>query len=207
MRLFGMIVAFVTPAVASATVEVQSIVNDGTFLHVTYSKDFATCAHLVTPGLQITHTNNWFCAVGTGVVVSAPLSDFHGDVGPGELLQLCHGNNYGECSAPAAVEDGRLGLAVRGACPGMVSVGVNHATPGGNVGLVTGAAAGTTPVPGGPCAGTLLGLGGNVQLRVILRADAQGRLIVSPNLPAGVCGQRLQVVDLSTCRVSPVGQL
>jgi uncharacterized repeat protein (TIGR01451 family) len=97
-------------SVASAeTVTLHSVTKDtnAQTLTVIYSKDFATCAHLVTSSFQITHSNNFFCTQGNNVSVTQPLSAFpliqNGSV---SSVKLCNGNNYGVCSALVEIVGG-----------------------------------------------------------------------------------------------------
>jgi hypothetical protein len=96
--------ALATPLAAQDTVSLASVrVDLAGMVHVTYSKNFATCAHLMTQSRQLVHTQNHFCTSGNDVVVSLPLSAFNAPFAVGVTLILCHGNNYGVCSSPVRV--------------------------------------------------------------------------------------------------------
>ncbi|MHC4823232.1 MAG: hypothetical protein ACYTEP_04350 [Planctomycetota bacterium] len=101
---------------------------------------------------------------------------------------------------------GVLSLSVTGSCPGTISIDVTNATPVGQVAVVRSGSAGSFTVPGGPCAGTVLGLNSPVLL-VTLTADAVGDASVSGAAPAAACGAFLQAVDLSTCGTTTVEQV
>lgn len=92
---------------------------------------------------------------------------------------------------------------VTGACPGRASVFLAGFTPGGRVALVRGVDTGMTATPGGPCAGTLLGID-RPSLITTLGADARGEISLNTALPAGVCGSYVEAIDLTTCAVSGV---
>jgi hypothetical protein len=85
------------------TVTLQSVIVSGTSVTVTYSKDFVTCAHLQLLNGQLVHSANWFCASGTNVAVTVPISGFNSLLQLGVQVKLCHGNNSGICSAPVTV--------------------------------------------------------------------------------------------------------
>jgi hypothetical protein len=101
-----------------------------------------------------------------------------------------------------------LSLTVIGNCPGMGGVSISNATPGGNLALAVSSSLGSFVIPGSfVCSGTVLGLGGTPTLVAYLSADINGNASLSSNLPPGVCGWYVQVVDLSTCTSSNVAQL
>jgi len=88
----------VTPSVTLFSV---SIVNG--VVTVVYGKNFPTCVHLLTAGGTIVHTQNFFCTSGSSVSVTQPLTSFTTDLAVGAQVKLCHGNNYGICSAVITV--------------------------------------------------------------------------------------------------------
>lgn len=99
---------------ALATVSAQGvslhdvvIYPNGTVL-VRYSKSFATCAHLRNTSGQLVHSNNFFCALGTEVLVTQPLSSFSSGFGVGSSVHLCNGNNYNVCSSFVTVRAATL---------------------------------------------------------------------------------------------------
>lgn len=102
---------------------------------------------------------------------------------------------------------GGLSLSVSGACPGSITVEVSGATPNGLVAFAGAVGTGNFVVPGGPCAGTQLGLNGTARLVGTATADAAGELTISRNVGAGACGAFLQAVDASTCGTSNVEQI
>jgi hypothetical protein len=99
MRDLILVLVVLTASLAAQTVALQSVVVSGNQATVTYSKDFATCAHLMLPNNTLVHTNNVFCTSGTNVAATLPLSEFNSFFQLGVQVKLCHGNNYGVCSA------------------------------------------------------------------------------------------------------------
>ena len=86
----------------------ESLVQDSTTLTVTYSKTELTCAHLRDNQLQITHVQNFFCAVGVSVAITQPLTSFGASVGKAELidpLRLCNGNNLNACTPCGPIQE------------------------------------------------------------------------------------------------------
>ncbi len=94
-----------TPTVVNR-VQLIEVSIGGCDVRVNYSKQFDTCAHLVTAqGNQILHQQNLFCSPNGPVNVK--LSDFIvPPFAPGLTVKLCNGNNYNECSAPIVVSGG-----------------------------------------------------------------------------------------------------
>jgi hypothetical protein len=95
-------------------------------------------------------------------------------------------------------------LTLTGACPGAMSAGIGNATPNETVALIFGQRVGQTPIPSGPCAGTLLPLAGGVQLVGTTRADGQGNAAIAGTVPPAACGGRLLALDAATCGTSNV---
>jgi hypothetical protein len=93
-------------------------------------------------------------------------------------------------------------LDVSGVCPGPAQVAITGITPGGDVAVVKGASLGSTPVPAGPCIGTLLDLDGPSLVTIINDADNDGNVFANPNLNSPVCGKPIQIIDLTTCTPS-----
>lgn len=89
-------------------------------------------------------------------------------------------------------------LNVGGSCPGVVSIGVTNATPGGTVFVVSGSGPGNATIPSGPCRGRSLGLA-NPVLRATRTANAQGATTITPNVPSQFCSHYVQVVDAASC--------
>ena len=98
-------------------------------------------------------------------------------------------------------------LTVGGVCPGTVELRLSAATPSADLVVAVGPAPGALTVPGGPCAGTPLGLDSVVGL-LPATADAEGALTVEVDLPAAACATAgVQVVDLSSCLASNVAEV
>lgn len=70
---------------------------------VVYSKSFATCGHLLTPSLQLTHVNNIFCTQANQVAGVFPRSAFNANLVVGNPVLMCNGNNYSQCSPQVTV--------------------------------------------------------------------------------------------------------
>lgn len=93
-----------TACAAKDTVTLTSVVlsKQGTddVAKVTYEKNFDTCVHMLNAAGAIQHRQNHFCAKSGTITVklSAGLT-----VKEGDSVKLCHGNNYGLCSAVVKV--------------------------------------------------------------------------------------------------------
>jgi hypothetical protein len=144
------IVAVVASSVAAQTVTLQSVIVSGSQATVTYSKDFATCAHLKLLDGTLVHAANFFCTSGTNVAISVPLSGFNAGFQLGVQVMLCHGNNGSICSAPVTVI---VDPALVGAPPTVslaaggvhqLSVGASALAAGGFY-LIAGTVSGTSP--------------------------------------------------------------
>jgi hypothetical protein len=97
----------------------------------------------------------------------------------------------------------KMSLNVEGSCPGPVDAVITGATPNGVVALVYGTGRGTFMIPGGPCGGTQLGLDNSATLLALPRADANGAVLLSRNVPGAACGRVIiQAVDASSCNTS-----
>jgi hypothetical protein len=95
-------------------------------------------------------------------------------------------------------------LSIGGACPGPVTFTVTGGTPNQQLSWVSSSGPGSATIPSGACAGTPLGLSGaGIQLRALRRNNAAGGQSLTPTLPAAVCNQWIQVVDMASCTVSP----
>lgn len=98
-----------------------------------------------------------------------------------------------------------LSLELSGACPGRITASVGRATPGGNVGVLYAFGEGSFVLPGGPCAGTMLGLNATVRLAGVVVADGAGNGSLDGNVPAAACGRAfVQAIDAMTCLTSGV---
>ncbi|MFG0329761.1 MAG: hypothetical protein ACF8PN_07685 [Phycisphaerales bacterium] len=96
---------------------------------------------------------------------------------------------------------------IEGSCPGRIECNVTCGTPGGQFVWLFSENTGNFVVPGGPCAGTQLGLDENA--RIVRRADLDrngeggGVVVLNDNF----CGGFLQAVDIESCAVSEVIQI
>lgn len=97
-------------------------------------------------------------------------------------------------------------LSVSGTCPGTVTVQWSGATPSVQQGIVFGQNQGTTIIPGGPCAGTQLGVQGGVQL-VNTIGTGGGSGSVNGNAGTAACGHYLQLVEVGSCNTSNVDNI
>ena len=94
-------------------------------------------------------------------------------------------------------------LSVDGTCGGPVTLVLSGFESGARVAVVTGSSAGTTPVPGGPCAGTPLAVGSPLLLRRVVTMDSDGALMLEVSVPLGACGSSVQAIDMARCAMSP----
>jgi hypothetical protein len=192
----------VTPLAAQDSVSLASVrVDLAGMVHVTYSKNFATCAHLMTQSRQLVHAQNHFCASGNDVVVSLPLSAFNSHFAIGATLILCHGNNYNICSSPVRVTcAGEYGQGCAGSggrvptltaadgCPREgtpLDVTLVDGLPGANAALFFGSGGASIPFLG--CTVHILPL----PLNVPLVLDGTGRRGFSILVPPGASGGSL----------------
>lgn len=91
-------------------------------------------------------------------------------------------------------------LTVNGDCPGRMRLVANNMTGEGNVAFVYAFGEGDFVIPGGPCAGTTLGLDATVTLGAVKRADPEGSAILEARLPNRACGRvYVQAIDVTTC--------
>jgi hypothetical protein len=96
-------------------------------------------------------------------------------------------------------------LVVTGACPGALPLTLDQLTPNGQVALLRSTTRGASTVPSGVCAGTEVDLSfGALRLLGLFRADAAGRVTLTPTVPALGCLYFVQAVDLATCEVTNV---
>lgn len=99
-------------------------------------------------------------------------------------------------------------LAVSGNCPGTTTLTSTGNTPNSPVAMLYAFGEGNFTIPGGVCAGTMLGLNNTVQLGTVVNADANGVAIYSTFVPAAACGRVVvQSIDATTCAVSNVAGL
>lgn len=93
-----------------------------------------------------------------------------------------------------------LDLTINGTCPGVMTITVSGATPSSTVALVYGNA-GSFTLPADPCAGITVDMD-FPNLAGVFTADANGDLILTPNIPSVACGFTVQAVDATLCAVS-----
>lgn len=101
-----------------------------------------------------------------------------------------------------------IALRIGGNCPGRIDIETTNATPNSNVAIVYAFGTGSVKIPNGVCAGTELGLNQTVRLAALVKADGNGRAVLSRTVPAGACGGRvfIQALDVATCTASNVVQ-
>lgn len=101
-----------------------------------------------------------------------------------------------------------IAIAIVGNCPGRVDIETTNATPNSKVAIGYAFGTGSAKIPNGVCAGTELGLNQTVRLAALVRADGNGRAVLSRKVPAGACGGRvfIQALDIATCTPSNVVQ-
>lgn len=99
-----------------------------------------------------------------------------------------------------------LALSIEGQCPGQMTASISGGAPGTVVAVAYATGRGTTEIPGGPCAGTVLDLNGTArQIGPILRFDANGEASITQfDVPAQACGGFLQAVAGDGCGTSNV---
>ena len=91
-----------------------------------------------------------------------------------------------------------------GECPGDMDMTI-YTTPGATVSVFYSADRGELVYPWGDCAGTVTGLGGTPGFALnIPDVDGDGVIVLTPYVPAGACGQFLQVLDQDSCEWSNV---
>ncbi len=100
-------------------------------------------------------------------------------------------------------------LRLGGQCPGTINVAWSNATPSRQMGILFARNTGSYVVPGGPCAGTTLGLGTNQLQLVNTVGTGNGSGNVNGRAGTGACGGYIQlvVVDGNPCATSNVAQL
>lgn len=100
-------------------------------------------------------------------------------------------------------------LQLIGSCPGGMTISWSNATPRSQMGIAFARATGAYRVPGGPCAGTELGLGSSQLQLVNVINSGGGSGSVNGNAGPGACGGYVQlvVVDGSPCTTSNVVQI
>lgn len=92
-------------------------------------------------------------------------------------------------------------------CPGPMTATLTGVTPNLRIAFVTGTRGGTTVVPPGlPCAGTVLDVG-NARFEGAPYASALGSVEIQANVPARMCADDVQALDLTNCTTSPAVQI
>ncbi len=139
--------------------------------------------------------------------------------GSAEASRAYNSTRFGDLASPTTAtrmdfyEDGCSGggpsLRVTGECPGRVTVAWGGATPNRPMAIVYANNTGSFVVPGGPCAGTQLGLGTSGIQVAFQGGTGSGSGQVNSNVGTGVCGHYIQmvVVSGSPCETSNVVQL
>jgi hypothetical protein len=139
----------------------------------------------------------------------ADLDEFGSSVaaGPGTaIVGAVNDDDAGYATGSAYVFlEREIGLSLAGVCPSEVTLTITGATPQAPVAVLHGQE-GTSQVPGGPCAGTQLGLA-NPRLAGVALTDLTGGLTVTRVLESQACNQSVQALDLATCAVSGVAAL
>lgn len=104
---------------------------------------------------------------------------------------------------------GSFRLRITGPCPGTLTITWSNATPNRSMGIVFARNQGAFVVPGGPCAGTALGLGTQNLRLVNTISTGSGSGSVNGLAGTSACGGYLQlvVVDASPCTTSNVAQI
>lgn len=96
-------------------------------------------------------------------------------------------------------------LTANGSCPGGITYTVTGASPFGKVAFIYARGTGSHVLPGGRCAGTMLGLDSTVRLGGVVSADAAGNASLSFNVPASACGRFwAQGIDMTSCGTTNV---
>lgn len=99
-----------------------------------------------------------------------------------------------------------IALALSGECPGQLRARATGATAGGRVAFIYARGVGNARIPGGPCAGTRLGLNNSAQLAATINADGNGTATLARSAGANACNGAilLQALDVTTCTPSNV---
>ncbi len=111
----------------------------------------------------------------------------------------------------AAPRAPQLELVLEAVCPdgGSARLAWNRATPGGLVALLMAPTLGQFTIPNNrPCPGTALDLSAQ-GLRIVYTGPTgnSGHKALMVNVPQGVCGSQLQMLDLTTCGVSAAWEI
>ena len=98
-------------------------------------------------------------------------------------------------------------IRVGGSCPGTVTVDYSGFTPSTTVGVIYANSTGSFVIPGGPCAGTQLGLSSSGLQLVNTFNSGSGSGQVQGQAGVGACGGFLQLIEAGSCATSNVGQI
>jgi hypothetical protein len=93
-------------------------------------------------------------------------------------------------------------FSVVGTCPGPIDVEGGNLTPNGTFIIAASNNPGSVQIPAGPCAGTVTGLDASASLLVQRPANPSGEFSLFPRVALPACGRTVQLLDLSTCRLS-----
>jgi hypothetical protein len=86
---FLLTLAFASDSTAQNNVDLHTIrVAPRGDVVVVYSKDFPTCAHILTPSNQLTHTQNLWCTQANNVATVHPSSAFNANFVPNNQVKL-----------------------------------------------------------------------------------------------------------------------
>jgi len=99
-----------------------------------------------------------------------------------------------------------LQLEISGTCPGEITIAVAGVSPSTNVSFITSDLEGVFVKPQPPCQGLELGLAAP-DLLTSVPADANGNLMLTPDVSLDVCGKFVQAVEIDSCSVSEVAQI
>ena len=98
-------------------------------------------------------------------------------------------------------------LSLTGQCPGTIDIDASGLTPNGSLTVLTATTIGKHRDPGRPLrGGTDSGLGMGIVVRATPTANANGALSISPNIPQGLCGDFIAVLDQDSCTMSNAEQ-
>jgi len=97
-------------------------------------------------------------------------------------------------------------LEIIGTCPGEITIAVAGVSPNTNVSFISSDLEGVFVKPQPPCQGLELGLAAP-DLVTSVPADANGDLMLTPDVSSDVCGKFVQAVEIDLCSVSEVAQI
>jgi hypothetical protein len=107
-------------------------------------------------------------------------------------------------SAPAFAQT----VSTEGECGGPVRITSSGLTPSGSYVILKGNGTGRAVIPGGPCAGVATGLASSgFTFFGPFSADARGNGSLAPSVPGDAAGAYIQILDISTCRLSSATEI